>query len=184
MWPGLLEYDYYQGLYTLPISPRTPSEIRPVLAKYHPGLLYVRKKLAVGAFTTCRQVHDEAAGLFWGSNHFSFSGYLGWYVLLRFFPTIGQDAKAHMRCLSVVAPFLPLNGQYSNRLKDILEKQKSYGSQMRLATVDLEPFELGLHLQRCCEMLQKFPNIRPLTCLYREGAVCGTLQAPKRIAQG
>ena len=170
LWPDLYSEDEYgRGLYTLPIPRRTVSEEQAVLAWYYPGLLYVRKELAVGILATCRQVHDEAAGLFWSGNHFSFSGYLGWYGLLRFLSTIGEDAKAHMRCLSVEAPFFSWNGQYSEQFfKTKLDELNTYATGMRLAEVYPEPSECGL-VPIGRKMLKKFHQINALHLVVPRG---------------
>ena len=56
LWPDLYSEDEYRrGPYTLPIPRGTASEKQALLAKYYPGLLFVRKELAVGLLATCRQ---------------------------------------------------------------------------------------------------------------------------------
>ncbi|KAI4152628.1 MAG: hypothetical protein L6R39_001763 [Caloplaca ligustica] len=68
-------------------------------------LCYVRKEMATGLLTTCKQVHAEASPYFWGENHFIFSGSGGWQGLLRFLLTIGPAARRQIRFLDLPAPF-------------------------------------------------------------------------------
>lgn len=68
------------------------------------GLQYVRKHLAVHLLAVCRQIYNEAAGYFWGRNVWRFSDDQEWEILLRFLLTIGENARAMIRNLEVLAP--------------------------------------------------------------------------------
>lgn len=68
------------------------------------GLQYVRKHLAVHLLAVCRQIYNEATGYFWGRNVWRFSDDQDWEILLRFLLTIGENARAMIRNLEVLAP--------------------------------------------------------------------------------
>lgn len=65
------------------------------------GLRFIRKQLAAGLLRTCKQLHNEAAAIFWRENHFRFSGQDCWQGLLRFFLTIGRSARQFITSLDV-----------------------------------------------------------------------------------
>lgn len=171
LWPEYSHDEDRRGLYTLPIPRHTAFEKQAVLAKYYPDLLYVRKELAVGLLATCRQVHDEAAWIFWSGNHFSFSGYFGWHVLLRFLSTIGEDARVHLRCLSIAAPFFSMKNPPVDRIfVKFLDEYNIYASEMRLTKAYpglsvWEPVPIG----ELCEILETFRKIKTVSLVVPRG---------------
>ena len=42
-------------------------------------LAFVRKEMATGLFTTCKQIFHEASNIFWSRNAFRFSGDIEWF---------------------------------------------------------------------------------------------------------
>ena len=72
--------------------------------RHQESLEYVRKEMATGLLGTCCQVYNEAAAFFWSDNHFKFSGRSGWQGFLRFYLTIGPQARARIQRVSVHAP--------------------------------------------------------------------------------
>ena len=72
--------------------------------RHQESLEYVRKEMATGLLGTCRQVYNEAATFFWSDNQFKFSGRSGWQGLLRFYLTIGPQARARIQRVGVHAP--------------------------------------------------------------------------------
>ena len=72
--------------------------------RYQESLEYVRKEMATGILGTCRQVYNEAAAFFWGGNQFKFSGRSGWQGFLRFYLTIGPQARKRIQRVGVHAP--------------------------------------------------------------------------------
>ncbi|KAI4201774.1 MAG: hypothetical protein LQ346_002085 [Caloplaca aetnensis] len=65
----------------------------------------LRKTLAAGLLRTSKLVRIEAMPYFFGKNHFRFPGVGGWEALLRFFITIGPDARRFIRSLDVACPY-------------------------------------------------------------------------------
>lgn len=72
--------------------------------RHQESLEYVRKEMATGLLGTCRQVYNESSVFFWSDNHFKFSGRSGWQGLLRFYLTIGPQARARIQSVDVHAP--------------------------------------------------------------------------------
>lgn len=67
-------------------------------------LLYVRKQLAPGLLQTCRQIHSEAAGVFYSGNTWQFLYDEDWHLFFRFLDTIGPINRALIKNLEVYAP--------------------------------------------------------------------------------
>lgn len=82
------------------------GRIRPTALAFRQqtSLQYVRKDLAAHLLAVCRQIYNEAAGCFWGRNVWRFSDDREWEILLRFLLTIGDNARAMIRKLEVLAP--------------------------------------------------------------------------------
>lgn len=75
-------------------------------------LLHIRKTLAVGLLRTCRQIYDEAMGIFYAENSWQFSYDRSWHLLYRFLMTIGARARSYIQNLTIWAPFAadPMEG--------------------------------------------------------------------------
>ena len=88
------------------IKPR--EEEKPLVGglkiRYQESLEFVRKDMATGLLGTCRQVYNEAAAFFWSDNVFKFSGRSGWQGFLRFYLTIGPQARKRIQRVGVHAP--------------------------------------------------------------------------------
>jgi len=67
-------------------------------------LEYVRKEMATGLLTTCRQISREAANIFWCENTFRFSGDFHWLGIRRFFESIGPRALSLIQKVEIFAP--------------------------------------------------------------------------------
>lgn len=118
------------------------------------SLAYVRKEMATGLLGTCRQVYNEAAGYFWSDNSFRFSGRSGWQGLLRFFLTIGPDARSRIRKIDVHAPIYmrwPFKGKDG---KDLNGKSKN-SPKMHMTKILPEGHLDTIAKQRVCNILQQ-----------------------------
>ena len=95
--------DLWPHKWTKPREDERPS-IGGLKTRHQESLEYVRKEMATGLLGTCRQVYSEAVLFFWSDNHFKFSGRSGWQGFLRFFLTIGSQARARIQRVSIHAP--------------------------------------------------------------------------------
>ena len=69
----------------------------------------VRKEMATGLFTTCKQISHQASSIFWSKNTFRFSGDIYWFGVRRFLGTIGPRALSQLQSLELFAPLVDLN---------------------------------------------------------------------------
>ena len=68
-------------------------------------LTHVRDYLSVHILQVCRQIYQEAAHYFWGTNVWRFTDDEGWEILWRFLETIGPNARSMVSRIDVMAPF-------------------------------------------------------------------------------
>ena len=105
--------------------------------RHQESLKYVRTEMASGLLGTCRQVYNEAAGFFWSENHFKFSGRSGWQGFLRFYLTIGAQARARIHRVDVHAPIYMRWPVKDADNKDLNGRSKNF-PHMHMVKVDSE----------------------------------------------
>ena len=99
--------------------------------------MYVRKEMAIGLLRTCRQVYNEAVTFFWADNQFKFSGRSGWQGFLRFYLTIGSQARARIKRIDVHAPIYMRWPVKDADNKDLNGRSKNF-PHMHMAKVEPE----------------------------------------------
>ncbi|KIM97066.1 hypothetical protein OIDMADRAFT_147668 [Oidiodendron maius Zn] len=67
-------------------------------------LAFVRKEMATGLLTTCKQIFQEASNIFWSKNTFRFSGDIEWFGARRFLGQVGPRALSQLQSLELFAP--------------------------------------------------------------------------------
>lgn len=67
-------------------------------------ILFVRREMATGLLTTCKQIFHEASSIFWSKNTFRFSGDIEWFGARRFLGQIGPRALSQIQSLELFAP--------------------------------------------------------------------------------
>ena len=122
--------------------------------RHQESLEYVRKQMGTGLLGTCTQVFNEASGLFWSTNRFRFSGRSGWQGLLRFFLTIGPEARARIRTLDVHAPIYMRWPEKDTDKKDMNGRSKNF-PKMHMAQVTQEGHLDRQAIQRVCVLLEQ-----------------------------
>lgn len=95
--------DLWPHMWTKPSEEEKPS-VGGLKIRHQESLEYVRKEMATGLLGTCRQIYNEAAAFFWSDNVFKFSGRSGWQGFLRFYLTIGPQARERIQRVGVHAP--------------------------------------------------------------------------------
>ena len=128
--------DLWPHKWTKPREEEEPS-VGGLKTRYQESLEYVRKEMATGLLGTCRQVYDEAATFFWSDNQFKFSGRSGWQGFLRFYLTIGPQARQRIERVGVHAPIYmrwPVKGADN---KDLNGRSKN-SPHMHMVHVDPE----------------------------------------------
>ena len=128
--------DLWPHKWTEPREEDKPS-VGGLKTRYQESLEYVRKEMATGLLGTCRQVYNEAATFFWGDNQFKFSGRSGWQGFLRFYLTIGPQARQRIQRVGVHAPIYmrwPVKGADN---KDLNGRSKN-SPHMHMVHVDPE----------------------------------------------
>lgn len=88
------------------------------------GLRYVRTEMATGLLGTCKQIHHEAADIFWRGNTFRFSSDIEWYGVRRFLGSIGPRAVSRIRTLEVFAPLVESDCLDTRMLDDMDENRR------------------------------------------------------------
>ncbi|KAL9100283.1 MAG: hypothetical protein Q9163_004328 [Psora crenata] len=136
--------------------------------RHQESLQYVRKEMATGLLGTCRQVYDEAAMLFWGDNSFRFSGRSGWQGLLRFFLTIGPQARARIRRLDVHAPIYMRWPVKDSDNKDLNGRSKNF-PKMHMAKIPEEGHLDRIAIQRVCVLLAQDRSLEELNFVIPAG---------------
>lgn len=130
-------------------SKPAPGQLK---VRHQESLEYVRMEMATGLLGTCRQVFSEAAMYFWGDNHFRFTGRSGWQGLLRFFLTIGPEARSRIRRVDVHAPVYMRWPVKDSDGKDLNGRSKNF-PKMHMAKIPGEGHLDREATQRLCVIL-------------------------------
>lgn len=137
-------------------------------------LRFVRKELATGLLSTCRQIYTEAAPIFWHDNHFKFSGRGSWQGVLRFFLTIGPNARRHISSLEVCVPHQPLDMEWHTEThvdghERILDGRSKNDPKLRM--IKVPPLIEGedSYVRQVCEMMLRDGAIRQLNLIIPTG---------------
>ena len=120
--------------------------------RHQESLEYVRKEMSTGLLGTCRQIFNEAAMFFWGDNRFRFSGRSGWQGLLRFFLTIGPEARSRIRRVDVHAPIYMRWPVKDSDGKDLNGRSKNF-PKLHMAKIPEEGHLDRQAIQRLCGIL-------------------------------
>lgn len=131
-------------------------------------LEYVRKEMSTGLLGTCKQVYSEAAWLFWSENRFRFSGRSGWQGLLRFFLTIGPDARSRIRRLDVHAPVYMRWPNKDVDNKDMNGRSKNF-PKMHMVKVPEEGHLDRQAIQRVCALLVQDRALEEINFIIPKG---------------
>ncbi|KAL9128224.1 MAG: hypothetical protein Q9217_003070 [Psora testacea] len=136
--------------------------------RHQESLRYVRKEMATGLLGTCSQVYDEATNLFWGENHFRFSGRSGWQGLLRFFLTIGPQARSRIRRLDVHAPIYMRWPVKDSDNKDLNGRSKNF-PKMHMVKIPEEGHLDRIAIQRVCMLLAQDRSLEEMNFVIPAG---------------
>lgn len=145
-------------------SIRTRLRTGGLKVRHQQSLEYVRKEMATGLLGTCTQVFNETSGLFWGQNRFRFSSRSGWQGLLRFFLTIGPEARARIRKLDVHAPVYMRWPEKDVDKKDMNGRSKNF-PKMHMAKIPEEGHLDRQAIQRVCMLLAQDRALEELSFL-------------------
>lgn len=140
----------------------------PLKTRHQESLEYVRKEMATGLLGTCRQVYNEAHMFFWGDNHFKFTGRSGWQGLLRFFLTIGPEARARIQRVDVHAPIYMRWPVKDSDGKDLNGRSKNF-PKMRMVKIPEEGHLDRLAIQKLCVILAQDRTIKEINFVIPEG---------------
>ncbi|KAI4151361.1 MAG: hypothetical protein L6R39_002046 [Caloplaca ligustica] len=152
--------------------PQYKRKIRPYDIENYPlhwyvrdqkDLAAIRKDLAAGIIRTCKQIHAEALPIFFGGNSWVFSGNGGWQGLLRFFLTIGPNARRHITDIMVA---LPLGVEWwfgrairedegQREYKNNLDGRSKNEPKLRMAKVQAEGPQERSSVRQVCEIMLK-----------------------------
>ena len=136
--------------------------------RHQEDLGYVRKEMATGLLGTCRQVFNEAAMFFWGDNCFRFTGRSGWQGLLRFFLTIGPEARSRIRRVDVHAPIYMRWPVKDSDGKDLNGRSKNF-PKMHMAKIPEEGHLDRQAIQRLCVILAQDKTLGEINFIIPEG---------------
>ena len=136
--------------------------------RHQESLKYVRKEMATGLLGTCRQVYNEAAMLFWADNHFRFPGRSGWQGLLRFFLTIGPDARSRIQRVDVHAPIYMRWPVKDSDNKDLNGRSKNF-PKLHMVKIPEEGHLDRQAIQRLCVMLAQDRTLKEMNFIIPEG---------------
>ena len=135
--------------------------------RHQTDLEYVRKEMATGLLGTCRQVFNEAAMFFWRDNHFKFPGRSGWQGLLRFFLTIGPDARSRISRVDVHAPIYMRWPDKDSDGKDLNGRSKNY-PKMHMVKIPEEGHLDRQAIQRLCVILAQDRTLKEMNFIIPE----------------
>ena len=105
--------------------------------RHQESLEYIRKEMATGLLATCRQIYNEAAAFFWSDNNFKFTGRSGWQGFLRFYLSIGPQARAKIQRVSIHAPVYMRWPVKDTDNKDLNGRSKNF-PHMHMVKIDSE----------------------------------------------
>ncbi|KAL8905150.1 MAG: hypothetical protein Q9207_002809 [Kuettlingeria erythrocarpa] len=118
---------------------------------------------------------------FFGKNYFRFSGVGGWEGLLRFFLTIGPDARRFISSLDVVSPYGKFwwpeepNGRAVYRIDQKLDARSKNDPKLRMAKI-APGQDYASIVERVCRILLEDNVIRHLNLVIVEGCYKGLSQ--------
>jgi hypothetical protein len=109
-----LPMEIREKIYYASLVRATPIDLWPLKYKQDPSstrvfrlqedLQFVRREMATGLLTTCKQVFHEAGNILWTKNTFRFSGDIEWFGARRFLGQIGPRALSLIQSLELFAP--------------------------------------------------------------------------------
>lgn len=147
-------------------TPKSPTNLLKI--RHQESLEYVRKEMATGLLGTCRQVHNEAALFFWSDNHFKFTGRSGWQGLLRFFLTIGPEARSRIQRVDAHAPIYMRWPVKDSDGKDLNGRSKNF-PKMHMAKIPEEGHLDRQAIQRLCVILAQDKTMREINFVIPDG---------------
>lgn len=150
-----------------PSNPPPPTPLT-LKVRHQQDLAFVRKELSPALLGTCTQVYREAAMLFWSMNHWRFSGRSGWQGLLRFFLTIGPEARMRIRRLDVHAPIYMRWPVKDSDNKDLNGRSKNF-PKMHMVKIPKEGHLDRVAIQRVCVLLSQDRSLEELNFIIPTG---------------
>ena len=124
--------------------------------------------MSTGLLGTCRQAFNEAAMYFWRDNHFRFTGRSGWQGLLRFFLTIGPEARARIHRVAVHAPIYMRWPVKDSDGKDLNGRSKNF-PKMHMAKIPGEGHLDREAIQRLCVILAQDRTMKEIDFVIPDG---------------
>ena len=151
-------------------KPEEGATTEPSLLKirHQESLAYVRKEMSPGLLGTCRQVFNEAAMFFWSHNHFRFTGRSGWQGLLRFFLTIGPEARSRIQRVDVHAPIYMRWPVKDSDNKDLNGRSKNF-PKMHMVKIPEEGHLDRQAIQRLCVVLAQDRTMKEINFIIPDG---------------
>lgn len=143
----------------------TPGQLK---VRHQEGLEFVRKELSTGLLGTCRQTFTEAAMYFWRDNQFRFTGRSGWQGLLRFFLTIGPEARSRIYRVDVHAPIYMRWPVKDSDGKDLNGRSKNF-PKMHMAKIPGEGHLDREAIQRLCVILAQDRTLKEINFVIPDG---------------
>lgn len=135
--------------------------------RHQEGLEFVRKEMSTGLLGTCRKVFNESAMFFWRDNCFRFSGRSGWQGLLRFFLTIGPEARARIQRVDVHAPIYMRWPVKDSDGKDLNGRSKNI-PKMHMARIPREGHLDREAIQRLCVVVSQDRTLKEMNFIIPE----------------
>ncbi|KAL6719618.1 Prostaglandin E synthase 3 (Cytosolic) [Lecanora helva] len=142
-----------------------PSTLK---VRHQESLQYVRKEMSIGLLGTCRQVFNEAATFFWSHNRFRFSGRSGWQGLLRFFLTIGPEARSRIQRVDVHAPIYMRWPVKDSDNKDLNGRSKNF-PKLHMVQIPPEGHLDRQAIQRLYVVLAQDRSLKEINFIIPEG---------------
>ena len=136
--------------------------------RHQEDLEFVRKEMCTGLLGTCRQIFNEASMFFWGDNHFKFTGRSGWQGLLRFFLTIGPEARSRIRRVDVHAPVYMRWPVKDSDGKDLNGRSKNF-PKLHMTKIPGEGHLDREAIQRLCVILAQDRTLREMNFIIPSG---------------
>ncbi|KAL8920231.1 MAG: hypothetical protein Q9208_006396 [Pyrenodesmia sp. 3 TL-2023] len=145
-------------------------------------LHFIRKSLATGLLRTSKLVRFEAVPYFFGNNSFKFSSVGSWEGLLRFFLTIGPDARRFISSLGVVSPYgkfwwpkKPFTRHAVGRIDQNLHARSKNDPKLHMAKI-APGQNLASIVEQVCRIILEDNVIRYLDLIIFEGCYQGLSQ--------
>lgn len=139
---------------------------QPYKIRRQDSLLFIRKELASGLLGTCDQIYNEASAYFWSKNHWRFSGRSGWQGLLRFFLTIGRQARSRIQKIDVHAPIYM---RWANKTPcSFLDGRSKNQPKMHMAKIEAEGHLDNQAMQAVCGIIRQDRTLLELNFVVPE----------------